>query len=143
VQLVNVEGLIQEIVSSHFPKDRFNPRRRFLLRLCTYALLTWTLVVGAVPKTIMQLMNVEGLTRENVASHLQKYRLYLRQRFQNEGVAAPSSSDPMFAAGPEPSRAGPSAGPSPGASGEGGGSGDRAARVGGQGMGEYLRCGVH
>lgn len=29
----------------------------------------------AVPKTIMQIMNVEGLTRENVASHLQKYRL--------------------------------------------------------------------
>jgi hypothetical protein len=30
---------------------------------------------AAVPKTIMQMMNVEGLTRENVASHLQKYRL--------------------------------------------------------------------
>lgn len=29
----------------------------------------------AVPKNIMQEMNVEGLTRENVASHLQKYRL--------------------------------------------------------------------
>lgn len=29
----------------------------------------------AVPKNIMQDMNVEGLTRENVASHLQKYRL--------------------------------------------------------------------
>jgi SHAQKYF class myb-like DNA-binding protein len=28
----------------------------------------------AVPKTILQLMNVEGMTRENVASHLQKYR---------------------------------------------------------------------
>lgn len=25
----------------------------------------------AVPKTILQLMNVEGMTRENVASHLQ------------------------------------------------------------------------
>ena len=30
---------------------------------------------AAVPKTIMQMMKVEGLTRENVASHLQKYRL--------------------------------------------------------------------
>ncbi|GAB4831828.1 hypothetical protein Ancab_005843 [Ancistrocladus abbreviatus] len=26
----------------------------------------------AVPKTVMEMMNVEGLTRENVASHLQK-----------------------------------------------------------------------
>ncbi|XP_010554998.1 PREDICTED: transcription factor PCL1 [Tarenaya hassleriana] len=36
-------------------------------------------IKNAVPKTIMQLMSVEGLTRENVASHLQKYRLYLRR----------------------------------------------------------------
>ncbi|GMH15360.1 hypothetical protein Nepgr_017201 [Nepenthes gracilis] len=33
----------------------------------------------AVPKTIMEMMNVEGLSRENVASHLQKYRLYLKR----------------------------------------------------------------
>ncbi|CAI8590190.1 unnamed protein product [Vicia faba] len=33
----------------------------------------------AVPKKIMEMMNVPGLTRENVASHLQKYRLYLRR----------------------------------------------------------------
>ena len=26
---------------------------------------------GAVPKNILEVMNVEGLTRENVASHLQ------------------------------------------------------------------------
>ncbi|KAG9138081.1 hypothetical protein Leryth_001337 [Lithospermum erythrorhizon] len=30
-------------------------------------------IKNAVPKTIMQLMSVDGLTRENVASHLQKY----------------------------------------------------------------------
>ncbi|KAM7273342.1 hypothetical protein ACFE04_028006 [Oxalis oulophora] len=32
----------------------------------------------AVPKRILEVMNVPGLTRENVASHLQKYRLYLK-----------------------------------------------------------------
>lgn len=33
----------------------------------------------AVPKRILELMHVQGLTRENVASHLQKYRLYLKR----------------------------------------------------------------
>lgn len=33
----------------------------------------------AVPKRILDIMNVQGLTRENVASHLQKYRLYLKR----------------------------------------------------------------
>ncbi|XAR49664.1 hypothetical protein NMG60_11032930 [Bertholletia excelsa] len=33
----------------------------------------------AVPKKILELMNVPGLTREDVASHLRKYRLYLRR----------------------------------------------------------------
>eukprot|EP00250_Pteridium_aquilinum_P018229 c23996_g1_i1 orf=334-1641(-) len=58
-------------------------------------------IKNAVPKTIMQLMNVDGLTRENVASHLQKYRLYLKrmQGLSNEG---PSSSDHLFASTPVP-----------------------------------------
>ncbi|XP_075633142.1 transcription factor PCL1-like [Castanea sativa] len=42
-------------------------------------------IKNAVPKTIMQLMNVEGLTRENVASHLQKYRLYLKRQQGGSG----------------------------------------------------------
>ncbi|KAG2700275.1 hypothetical protein I3843_07G223400 [Carya illinoinensis] len=33
----------------------------------------------AVPKKILDMMDVEKLTRENVASHLQKYRLYLKR----------------------------------------------------------------
>lgn len=34
------------------------------------------------PFTTLQLMNVEGLTRENVASHLQKYRILLKRHAQ-------------------------------------------------------------
>ncbi|XWS50592.1 hypothetical protein CRYUN_Cryun12cG0100000 [Craigia yunnanensis] len=33
----------------------------------------------AVPKKILEHMNVQGLTRENVASHLQKYRIFLKR----------------------------------------------------------------
>ncbi|GKU89397.1 hypothetical protein SLEP1_g3538 [Rubroshorea leprosula] len=33
----------------------------------------------AVPKKILDCMNVPGLTRENVASHLQKYRIFLKR----------------------------------------------------------------
>lgn len=58
-------------------------------------------IKNAVPKNIMQLMNVDSLTRENVASHLQKYRLYLKrmQGFSQEG---PSVSDHLFASTPVP-----------------------------------------
>ncbi|KAK1412833.1 hypothetical protein QVD17_34367 [Tagetes erecta] len=78
-------------------------------------------VKNAVPKTIMQLMNVEGLTRENVASHLQKYRLYLKrmQGLSNEG---PSSSDHLFASTPVPQSLQES-------SGGGGGNGNSHAPV--------------
>lgn len=34
---------------------------------------------NAVPKSILSLMNVDGMSRENVASHLQKYRIYLKR----------------------------------------------------------------
>ncbi|XP_074290468.1 transcription factor PCL1-like [Silene latifolia] len=49
-------------------------------------------IKNAVPKTIMQLMNVEGLTRENVASHLQKYRLYLKRNQVGSFDSGPSNS---------------------------------------------------
>ncbi|EYU20817.1 hypothetical protein ABFS82_11G015200 [Erythranthe guttata] len=68
-------------------------------------------IKNAVPKTIMQLMSVDGLTRENVASHLQKYRLYLK-RMQSissgggGGTAAASgidaATDRLFASSPVP-----------------------------------------
>lgn len=46
----------------------------------------------AVPKKILELMNVPGLTRENVASHLQKFRLYLKRIAQHHaGMANPYS----------------------------------------------------
>jgi len=37
---------------------------------------------SAVPKAIMELMQVPGLTRENIASHLQKYRTQMRDAVQ-------------------------------------------------------------
>lgn len=52
---------------------------------------------NSVPKTIMQLMNVEGLTRENVASHLQKYRLYLKR--MNDGGGS-SNDHQLFTPAP-------------------------------------------
>lgn len=57
---------------------------------------------NAVPKTIMLLMNVEGLTRENVASHLQKYRLYLK-RMQGLSSDGPSVADHLFTSSSVPS----------------------------------------
>ncbi|KAF5480350.1 hypothetical protein F2P56_001109 [Juglans regia] len=41
----------------------------------------------AVPKNILQFMNVPGITRENVASHLQKYRIFLK-RVADKGAVA-------------------------------------------------------
>ncbi|KAJ0100263.1 hypothetical protein Patl1_21125 [Pistacia atlantica] len=62
-------------------------------------------IKNAVPKTIMQLMSVDGLTRENVASHLQKYRLYLK-RMQGLSGGGNASADPatdhLFASSPVP-----------------------------------------
>ncbi|KAK2646693.1 hypothetical protein Ddye_021888 [Dipteronia dyeriana] len=51
----------------------------------------------AVPKKILDLMNVEWLSRENVASHLQKYRLYLKRISQQPNmVATLGGQDPSF-----------------------------------------------
>ncbi|KAK9700097.1 hypothetical protein RND81_08G217000 [Saponaria officinalis] len=52
----------------------------------------------AVPKTIMEMMNVEGLTRENVASHLQKYRIYLKRvdGLANDAQSATKRAPTLF-----------------------------------------------
>ncbi|KAI3444292.1 hypothetical protein Pfo_000957 [Paulownia fortunei] len=61
-------------------------------------------IKNAVPKTIMQLMSVDGLTRENVASHLQKYRLYLKrmQGISSNGGGGNNSSAALSASGMDP-----------------------------------------
>jgi SHAQKYF class myb-like DNA-binding protein len=71
-------------------------------------------IKNAVPKTIMQLMSVDGLTRENVASHLQKYRLYLKRmqglgggggggsHSSGSGSATDAATEHLFATGPVP-----------------------------------------
>ncbi|GFH12143.1 two-component response regulator ARR2 [Haematococcus lacustris] len=51
----------------------------------------------AVPKNIMQEMKVEGLTRENVASHLQKWRLQNRRDEPRSGGAAAHDAGPTGA----------------------------------------------
>lgn len=61
----------------------------------------------AVPKKILELMTVDGLTRENVASHLQKYRLYLKKAAKMDSgtpAAAPAAPEaaPPAAAQPAP-----------------------------------------
>lgn len=79
-------------------------------------------IKNAVPKTIMQLMNVEGLTRENVASHLQKYRLYLKRM---QGGGASEANDHLFESTPVP----PSLKESSVRSGSGSGSGNVSGHV--------------
>ncbi|KAF1884763.1 hypothetical protein Lal_00028649, partial [Lupinus albus] len=59
----------------------------------------------AVPKSILEVMNVPCLTRENVASHLQKYRIFLRSlagRGILEGLSGRTLKS-MFASGITPS----------------------------------------
>ncbi|XP_022572467.2 two-component response regulator ARR2 isoform X1 [Brassica napus] len=53
----------------------------------------------AVPKKILEMMNVQGLTRENVASHLQKYRIYLKRL----GGVSQGNMNHSFMTGQDPS----------------------------------------
>mmetsp|Transcript_7886 Transcript_7886/g.19425 ORF Transcript_7886/g.19425 Transcript_7886/m.19425 type:complete len:358 (-) Transcript_7886:2089-3162(-) len=52
----------------------------------------------AVPKAIMQSMNVKGITRENVASHLQKYRAQLKKNKTAAAAAAAANGGNSAAA---------------------------------------------
>uniref|UniRef100_A0A1D2A5T3 Two-component response regulator ARR1 n=1 Tax=Auxenochlorella protothecoides TaxID=3075 RepID=A0A1D2A5T3_AUXPR len=47
----------------------------------------------AVPKRILELMGTKGLTRENVASHLQKYRMYLKKVQQSDSSRGATGQD--------------------------------------------------
>lgn len=50
----------------------------------------------AIPSRILELMKVDGLTRHNVASHLQKYRMHKRQIIHtDEDRKWPNRRDPM------------------------------------------------
>ncbi|KAI9076267.1 hypothetical protein K1719_030974 [Acacia pycnantha] len=62
----------------------------------------------AIPSRILELMNVEGLTRHNVASHLQKYRMNRRQILPKEDrrwVQRPVMSFPPYYSNCTPSPA--------------------------------------
>ncbi|XP_065859603.1 two-component response regulator ORR24-like [Euphorbia lathyris] len=50
----------------------------------------------AVPKKILQLMNVSGLTRENVGSHLQKYRKSLQKAAKKASCLSHEASQRTF-----------------------------------------------
>merc|ERR1712057_110954 len=52
----------------------------------------------AVPKAIMESMNVKGITRENVASHLQKYRAQLKKNKLSSAATAANVNATMNAA---------------------------------------------
>ena len=93
-------------------------------------------IKNAVPKTIMQLMNVEGLTRENVASHLQKYRLYLK-RLQGCSESTMENSPSREGGGSGGGSAGARPGGGSGGSGNGSGNGS-----GSEGDGDGQRRGT-
>ncbi|KAL3650668.1 hypothetical protein CASFOL_007071 [Castilleja foliolosa] len=48
----------------------------------------------AVPKRILEVMNVEGITREHVASHLQKYRMVMKR--SDKAKSAQEAKNPIL-----------------------------------------------
>ncbi|KAJ8552716.1 hypothetical protein K7X08_020109 [Anisodus acutangulus] len=49
----------------------------------------------AIPRRILEVMNVPELTRENVASHLQKYRILLRKVAKDQTIDSDSGNSPV------------------------------------------------
>eukprot|EP00245_Coleochaete_scutata_P017364 TRINITY_DN848_c0_g1_i1.p1 TRINITY_DN848_c0_g1~~TRINITY_DN848_c0_g1_i1.p1 ORF type:complete len:480 (-),score=105.04 TRINITY_DN848_c0_g1_i1:1003-2259(-) len=87
----------------------------------------------AVPKKIMDIMNVQGLTRENVASHLQKYRLYLKRLSGVQPVPHPVAT---FRQAPPDAPYGGTMQINPGGRGAVAAAGHRSISAGGMGVGQ-------
>lgn len=96
----------------------------------------------AVPKTIMQMMNVDGLTRENVASHLQKYRLSLRKGPDGEFITTVTEGTETCAADAAAGAAATNSAGGDGTTSAAAGTGDAAAAVDGSGSSEGAAGGV-
>ncbi|MCO5610095.1 hypothetical protein L7F22_064330 [Adiantum nelumboides] len=103
LQMSSLQGELDEVSKSQESQDQLCKKRKesFEMEDCDMdgtnslkkARVNWSMelhrqfvdavnrlgVDKAVPKRILEIMNVHGLTRENVASHLQKYRLYLKR----------------------------------------------------------------
>ena len=62
---------VYQTANQNFPVSKFSPLTMHQISMFHFVNFSPVFDAGAVPKKILDLMNVEKLTRENVASHLQ------------------------------------------------------------------------